>query len=1289
MNITNEYNTKTKNEINYLLATINKVRKNQGEQNPNPPDPPDHENQFTPEQVIKLLKLLDRIDELEELGVSVSELKSQIEYLNDIIEFNAIQEYLIEKYGSQAIGTHYNLYMFRYNGRANALTYIAKPKIKDQFISKQKLFRQGFITIECKPEQMKAEKSNTLLLTNTKDSSWQVNLQDTSVEIKINDNISGEKSIIQVPFDTLSQGNETREVIEYDTYFLYFSMNDAITVLKSFSMNVNLKDRNVDLVQTVPTLVRTSIWETILANVPFGITIWNLGFDTNQGNEFLTIENLMAVQKLNKFDFGLQAQYQSINQSSNMVNALYGQTIAVSLSQLEAQLLSAVRKVKAEYSYSVTKAIVQTLLPDASRLPNCKSVIDKDWVRHLNTVDLFGNNFVTVYVRSNSLSGTTLWGPLKSKVYDRIFTQNYIESGANYITDFDLPMFRVSQPKTIVDQYIESKTNKTESWFEMSDGQPTFKSVVPYTCIITKAGYRYNVTLSSMIRQTINPTTKLTASLNIMGWRIFVEGTGLTYEELTSDVELVIGWKMIYQVNSVLSYVIAPTNITAEGSPDNIIGDVSYLLNSQAKTKRAVFTKNQIQYGTSQRTVYTAPLETISKEVVYVMGKTGPVKFGNANARASTSKFVGRDGEGFGVSLVTSIELDVYKPKWNHNSKSRPYVISTTENGQATASPREEIGREQYVAKCLFPFVGKFTDQIEPMMYPMMRSYNPDKSISYHVDQTKITHEMAIAFGSQDGYVGDNRSMMWTQGPVSIQYIADIAPGDVSPTLTSEGFEETQIYVNGAFKKMVEFLRVRDLKYSVNGSAGVIWNEETQKVTMRQANTREELDNNGYKISLVELNLSVEDLLFPGTISNQINIAETIVNLQTAVRMLEYYSQYLTILLDDTRQRLDYVEQTLNEIVDVLNSMLQSNQGLLGRTGSIIGFLGNGIGMFFPLVGLAVNLIGGVIKSVDTITNGDIVTGSLDLVIGGILTSLGVYKWSKRIRNKYGENDYLNEPINSSKENQPGYNIISLTPQLLKNKKTHSNGLFGNTDCQYETMQNDQNEAKIKSITLTTKMTRQAPLWSIIEWDPDVDRVTFQSVIISKRETSVRNEDIDEFDITEKYIAKIYVDIDTNEIVHQKLTANEIKNLFDVNAVTEDIALLDYVYYNSYEKMAYKNGIDDDIVSFLHTANGYTAGIDQQLRRTYNSKDYFNNFSSSVKQWKITSSLLKQSDSDINDITNLQKRDFKLLHSISDAYLPLIGITDYYAGLHPNVQSIDSQTLLFNNVFSLLVGDYR
>lgn len=218
--------------------------------------------------------------------------------------------------------------------------------------------------------------------------------------------------------------------------------------------------------------------------------------------------------------------------------------------------------------------------------------------------------------------------------------------------------------------------------------------------------------------------------------------------------------------------------------------------------------------------------------------------------------------------------------------------------------------------------------------------------------------------------------------------------------------------------------------------AKVVANNNMQ--TMTCISKSKSLDVKSIRTSSV-IELSLPD----GVFSNQ-TLTEDTINIWSVIELLLKYSTNLNEMIENHEARLSMVETTLNEVIDAVNNLSDTLRELIsekeqkpnvfGIIGQVLSFATIAIGMFFPIIGTSIGVLSQIVQGVSSIVDGDVANGALELTLGGAGAALGLYKFGKRLRNKYQMIDQPKVPFNL-RDQKVKIGTYSKSQSMLPNKK--------------------------------------------------------------------------------------------------------------------------------------------------------------------------------------------------------------------------------------------------------------
>ncbi|UJG27947.1 VP3 [Bercke-Baary Melophagus reo-like virus] len=1211
----NEQLQQYKKKINYLLT---KPEQNQ------------QTKQFSDKEISQLKDIIVFFSDLANEGVSKEELFEQLRYLADINIFKQVQSDLNERYTSMQNGVHANIYTFNFRNynRFNDLVFYADPI--DLPTNINDVFKEGYIVIQCTPNLMLSTQSNILLNVSSTVNSVKLILGINNVECIISQKEFGSISITG-DFDRLI-GSETRNVPNKQFYLLkYICDASAVVNLQFCYMSVNVSNKNVSINLSAPVQVGKLQFDSFINDLPPRITIMAFGAESVFGNEVVTVENLFITNRLKTLENDLYSTFQLEFSNSN-VNSLYGQSAAVGISQLYNSLGSTVRQLSGEYSLDdVTDNYIGIDVPD---------YFDVFAVNEKNQFDIFGNSFPIVFSKVLSedppLSGSfVLYTGLRLKLNDYPYYNLLNEVGGRYVTNSTLGKTRFTIKKSKIKQILsDGTTEMLDCWIE---GNTSDKGLVNNSIKGTWVNVNGTI-LDAQLDADFNNSDRYKngMKIDIEGFQISVHDpdnliiNGKTYKVMH-------GYKHTHQVSSQVRFVINVSNASQDGIVSQNV-DIQLTVDGELRSITVPLEKQRIAYGDGEIMAYIATIDTITENVVYYTGAVFQVDFVTSNPYpfyASRSPYNIPINYYYNDTTAALIKYTGNDYFIATNFGKDGQYISVDPIGTGAGRPYVFTLRRGIVAGAINP-----SRPVLGMVVPYLKPIINNLETTYNIP----TNELKMAYIS---LVSNPRVENFTIGgnaKITIEAIVDMK-------VDSTNKFKPLTYFTGDMSTFDTFVEYSDLS-----------------ITRLNLQTTLETWIDGDRVELPDyiintFSVTIDDIFLPNAILSQINLSETIVQLQTAVQFLKYYATYLETLINNLDQRVIYVEESLKKIVDYLNTLNQKSQSPLGFAGNLVTFLGTGIGMFFPLIGLSVSLLGGILTSVDKIEQGDVVMGSIDLVVGGIMGVLGLYKYNKRLRDKYGEAEMPKQPIVNS-ENvmiKPGYIIINNDPPPMYYSGRRKNGVFRNTNL------TTSSENGVNTTVSTTRINRQTTLWENIVWtDNPIYKsprsIAFQGVY---RET-IKGNNTRSVNIVKEY-KYVMNRINPDGTIEERILTNDEFTLYlDVKSTPEDYVKLELLYTQIPKSYNTNVGMDDETNVCLMAANGYLPILetDTSLKlRTIQIRPL---------KWTIQHSNKYQYK--LNGKSN--KEVFK------KAYGPKLGLEGLYDAINPYRQTESSQIELYQNCIS-------
>lgn len=1211
-NIDNQLQRQSK-KINYLLSKTSQKQQ---------------DLQFSNQEVTQLQSIIALFSDLEKEGASKEELFDQLKYLSDINTFKEIENELNQQYTSTQNGVHGNIYTFNFSNYSvfNDLTLFGKPIDLPTTIGT--VFQEGYLIFQCTPNLMIANKNNIILDVASTLSRVLITLDETVVKCQI-DQQDHESFTIISSYDQLI-GSKIRDVPNKQFYLLKYIYDTPKTVqLQMNYLTVNTINKTTSVQLSPHVIINKLQFESFISNLPPRVTLMSLGFMSRSDNEIKTIENLFIINRLKTFEDDLYSAFSTEFANSN-VNSLYGQSAAVGISQLYDSLGSTVRRLFGEYNLNnETEKYVGFDIPNSF---NSFVVSEK------NKFDVFGNSFPIVFSKIVNLSPPAS-GSLVSYVGMRFKIDDYPsfnllnEIGGQYVTNSTLAQTRLAIKKSKVKQVLSDGTVEIlDCWIE---GNTSSAGIIGESIKGTWANVDGTI-LNAQIDGDFNNYIQYDfgMSIDLEGFQISVHDPNRLIVDGTK-CKIMHGYKHTQKTTSQVRFVINVSNVSQDGNVSQNV-NMEIVVNGVSKSVRLPLEKQKIAYGDGEIMAYIVTLDTITDSVTYYTGATMDVEFTSSNPYPY---YLGRSPSNVPNDLYNRT---VNAPLNKYIGTDNLMQVSYGNNGQYVAvDPIGTGGTRPQIYNLKRAIMGGPTDDSKPIVgtcVPYLKPIINNQKTTYDIDiaDLKMTY-LAL--------VNNPRVQAFTVGgssPLNIKATMDTA-------YDTSGQYKPVTYYSGGISKIQNFTKYSNLNMT---QLSLITTLETW------------IDTKSVKLpeySVKTFSVTIADLFLPNTVLNQINLSETIVQLQTAVQFLKYYATYLETLIDNLDQRVIYVEGSLKEIVNHLNALHQQSQSSLGFAGNLISFLGTGIGMFFPLIGLGVSLLGGILTSVDKIEQGDVLMGSIDLIVGGMMATLGVYKYSQRLKNKYGESIMPKSPNVDSKNVliKPGYIIINNDPPPMYSSGRRKNGIMRSTNLSTETNNG------ITTTISTTRMNRQTTLWNDLVWtdNPIYESprsIAFQGVYIETiKESNARS-------VTINKIYK-YVMCRTNadgSIDERILTNNEFQEFLDVDSSTEDYVKLELLYTQVSSSYNTNLGMDDETNVCLMASNGYLPTVEAKKL----------NMTRPVGKWMIRHS--HQSSK-----KRKQEKENRILSKTS-GFGPKLGIETMYDAMNPYRQLESAQIELYQNCIS-------
>nr|APG79175.1 hypothetical protein 2 [Hubei diptera virus 20] len=390
---------------------------------------------------------------------------------------------------------------------------------------------------------------------------------------------------------------------------------------------------------------------------------------------------------------------------------------------------------------------------------------------------------------------------------------------------------------------------------------------------------------------------------------------------------------------------------------------------------------------------------------------------------------------------------------------------------------------------------------------------------------------------------------------------------------------------------------------------------------------------------------SIDELQLPDGILSDLELTENTNELLQTVQLLLKYSTNIQFLINNLSARLENVEKVMGNIVESVKQLSDTLNGLIkaltttptpspwGKAGDILGVVSTAIGLFYPLVGTLFGTLAQTITGIGSITEGDIVNGSLEIAIAGLNAGLGLYKLGKRLKNKYKRANVPKEPISGIKDAnyKYAYGTQSKSEKLVEDSPPSYTELFGtkNHENLYVRTSNIIFEPDLVSgnnvNVVQFKRSCYNPLGAYEPAERDLinfndgfsSNFTFEGVVI---ESGI----LDIFDkdgtlLRQEYELYMYATVD--KVVKKKSLLNDDKFNMLINDVEKYIRIRD-----SYGKLAVNGSTldyDHDIV--LPFIVSHAPKIDNSVS-TLSNRECRSNHMQGMRKKLVTSSALRNTD---------------------------------------------------------------
>lgn len=1177
--------------------------------------------EFTPDQIAYLKSLIRLFQDLEAEGASRDDLFFQLLYLSDIHTFLELKETLSLEYNESQYGTHYNLYSYVFDGFNRIHNSMLSNDRIGIFENINNHFQTGYIVLNCMTNVLSANNDGVALNVKSPSGVWKLELLENGPVLSI---ISGQQIIVKSSGEyDLLLGRERRLIPNKQFYIMYYEIINDTATLSFLLLLIDMNEKTVTINKSGVTEVESITLIDILEHLPARVNLVSLGSVSKNNNEYITFENLFISKRLDTFESSLYDAFQN-EITNNNVTALYGQSAAVGMSQVYQGLSTTVRLLSGDYELQKeTEKYIGASIP--SQFPTF-AYLQKD------LFDIIGNSSGLV------LTGTkqTAFGLEKYYSAARIPRSYYPylninnELGNVINTTFDLGTYRKNLQKSKIKQTLSDGTvRELDCWIE---ALTEFNQYVGFKEKGAWCRTGKGVILDAQLDGDIFSDIVDKDSVQVNGVIVSVDDP-LGDVDVAPNCNLLYGYRFTAKVNSIVRFVINVGNVSAEGVVNETI-TYQYMKNGIVENGTGTLTKTRLVYGNGEIAAYVVEIDRLTEDVVYYNGLSWNIEF---QPNPTQARYNSRDSKNIPTGY-TFQQRATYSNTYTRMTDTVELSLDSDfilNGSYLFANTGNAIGIQPYnKAPAAIGYTEGIALQIPtaPFSPPVITRLGVLHPIQ--IDHLKTAY---MRMGNDGDVPGSIQLARYNLG---VSWVGESGQQDTStiviPYYTNK---EGAAFDKKVWRKVTVRAATTDNEYYYNRAT---WIDDD----------RAELD----EYSMIEFNITVSDLFIPNQTQNQLELSDSIIQLRTAVEFLEEFASYVNVLLENVDRRLTYVEDTLDQVINLITGQVSQGKTGVGLAGSIITFLGTGIGMFFPLVGLGVSLVGGLLTSVDRIQQGDIIVGSIDLVIGGLMGTLGIYKYSKKLKAKYGSREIPDNPIAVREDLsvQPGYIIINHDPPPMYTERDYNNGMFRSTNFTSTTtngLVTNQN---------TSRIARQSSLWAEIDWDEsaylDKPRKVGVNLVMDEMWTS----SVSARTITKSYKCEIFRLIPDGSFEIRNLTEVEHSNLLDVSDSIETYVKLQMHYSVTVQQFNTNIGIDDDIYRSLLCGCGYYNRTEQAPQRSYKQLLYKSKKRKS-NSWKFKHSKYNKS------------------RSLIKSYGPTVGIPSLFNAFNPYRQIEDSQVEVYQS----------
>lgn len=904
-----------------------------------------------------LTKMITQQKQLDDAGITPEKFIDQMRYVSDLNTYNKV---------IHDLNTHSSDGVFSLSDWLFITNHYSDFLIKAKSINGGSLFsklvNEGLIIISINQLAKTRLPAGFLFDASFHDLKLSVVAQSTNFKLDIsyqNDTKTGNFQL-----DTVS-GLNTTGVIENPGLIILIRRGN---VLSNFQLLFHAETGKYEFIQTGSMII--DFMDYFLNNLPLDV-----GYYTKVVDPVTLEDNLLRflfLEKVKNLPSQITKSFENLYEHDITWN-LYGLGTATTISKVQNLIMGTVHATESNYQISSpVSGFANLSVPET--VPHYKL---HNRIYNKNTLfadALFEGRFVDD-VRIHYLPDV---GSLPSAI-----TQD--DRGTDCGTFFDLNEYRKNlTPIKISRVSKEGETSECDAWFEN-----VITDVVENSKMAGTMWYCNRNNGPASLRLMSNASALLGVKATIYDPNKILKPNDV--------LNIVTGHHGVYNFTVTTRLILAPGNLLNMGV-SSIIGRVNYSLNGGAQIDTELaFTRQTIRVEKTERIVYVAILKT--EPIQNVPIGVGSSILVTLSGSVSTSAYIGlaKDADDSQIpstfystlstddvnSLFCTKKLDWfgYKP-WifddfdtnkKNLTKSNNNGIYGYFNGYSCPSHVTNISHTIY------------NDGVHGIQPPFVSSYeNVATSWPWEISDMCAIHTVFQSFAKNITTTSGNfikADSTWLDANLDgFKMVSAVDTQTSVPTGTYAWWDGERFQFRSSFP-CVRYT-FKDLPSWLTPSSGFA--------------TTQPQDS----IKVFNLTLNTTEIIVPDHSSSDSDVPEDILKLESAVRLLEHYSAYLTMLIGNLDKRVEYVTNSISGIVQYLTEKGTKNGW--GIAGTIVSFIGDSLGMFFPLIGLAINVAGEVLGAIGPLTNGDVVQGAIDLTAAALMAAMGVYKFNQRLSKKYG-----------------------------------------------------------------------------------------------------------------------------------------------------------------------------------------------------------------------------------------------------------------------------------------------